>query len=265
MLPIDLVLVRHGQSEGNVARNLSEQGDDSLFTERFMSRHSSKYRLTNLGRLQAVAARDWIKVNFSGHFDRHEVSPYLRAMETAALLDLPDADWRLNDYLRERDCGDWDNISETLKKDLYAAAYHRYSLDPFRWQPPGGGESVAQMCMRVDRVIDTWDRHCRDQAVIATCHGLMMWGFVIRIERLVPAEFLRRTKMSAHKIRNCQIIHYTRRDPATGRVSDHADWVRFICPWDLPGSDMSWRRIERPRFSNQDLFQMVSESPRLVS
>lgn len=265
MLPIDLVLVRHGESEGNVARNLSEVGDDSLFTEEFMKRHSSRFRLTDRGRTQAVIGGEWTKTNIGLHFDRYMVSTYLRAMETAGLLDLPDAQWRLEDYLRERDIADWDNVPESVKKVSYSASYQQYKLDPFRWQPPGGGESVAQLCMRADRVLDTLHRQCQDQSVIATCHGLMMWAFVVRIERLVPAEFLERTKISAFRIRNCQIIHYTRRDPVTGRISAHADWVRSVCPWDLDSSDLSWRQITRPRFSNENLLRMVEASPRLVS
>jgi broad specificity phosphatase PhoE len=265
MLPIDLVLVRHGESEGNVARRFSEKGDDSLFTEEFMKRHSSRYRLTDRGRKQPVAAGKWIKENIGERFDRYEVSPYARAMETAALMDLPDADWRMNDYLRERDIADWDNVPESRKKAEYPASYAQYKLDPFRWQPPGGGESVAQMCMRSDRVLDTYHRQCRDQSVIVTCHGMLMWGFMIRIERLTPQEFLRRTQVAAFRIRNCQILHYTRRNPVTGQVSDHADWVRSVCPWDIEGSDLNWRRIIRPRFSNQDLLRLVDESPRFVS
>ena len=51
-LPLDLVLVRHGESEGNVAQEWSKLGDDSLWTEEFRQRHSSRYRLTLKGREQ---------------------------------------------------------------------------------------------------------------------------------------------------------------------------------------------------------------------
>jgi NAD+ kinase len=265
MLPIDLVLVRHGESEGNVARHLSQSGDNSLFTQEFMQRHSSLYRLTDRGISQAVAAGGWVKGNIGPHFDRYMVSTYLRAMETAGLMDLPDAQWRLEDYLRERDIADWDNVPESLKLENYAESYARYKLDPFRWQPPGGGESVAQLCMRADRVLDTLHRQAQDQSVIVTCHGMMMWAFMVRIERLTPGMFLDRTKDASFRIRNCQVHHYTRRDPVTGRVSDHADWVRSVCPWDTTKSNPNWREIIRPRFSSVDLLEMARSSPRLVA
>jgi hypothetical protein len=48
-MPMDLVLVRHGESEGNVVYGLARQGDHALFTPEFLSRHSSRWRLTRLG------------------------------------------------------------------------------------------------------------------------------------------------------------------------------------------------------------------------
>jgi broad specificity phosphatase PhoE len=64
MLPIDLVLVRHGQSEGNAANRLSENGDNSVFSDEFRRRHSASFRLTERGRSQAVRAGKWIEQEF---------------------------------------------------------------------------------------------------------------------------------------------------------------------------------------------------------
>jgi len=60
-MPIDLVLVRHGESEGNVARRSSAAGDNSVFTEEFCGRHNSRFRLTDRGREQARAAGAWLR------------------------------------------------------------------------------------------------------------------------------------------------------------------------------------------------------------
>ena len=53
---MDLVLVRHGESEGNVAFNRSKAGDHSLYSGEFLRRHSSQWRLTDVGREQAKSA-----------------------------------------------------------------------------------------------------------------------------------------------------------------------------------------------------------------
>lgn len=264
MLPIDLVLVRHGESEGNVARRFSEHGDDSLFTEEFCKRHSSRLKLTDRGQKQADTAGDWIRGNISEHFDRYLVSGYDRAMETAARLKLPEARWFQDFYLRERDMGEFDLMPESRKKTAHGRAFRLYELDPFYWTPPNG-ESVAQMCLRIDRVLDTLHRECSDKKVIIVCHGMVMWGFMIRIERLTPQAFLARTKDRAFMIRNCQVIHYTRRNPNNGTVSLNCDWARSICPWKPEESNAAWRQITRPTFTNENLMQIVSASPRVVA
>ena len=98
----ELVIVRHGESEGNVAFNRSVAGDHSLYSGIFLERHSSFWRLTDRGREQAQAAGAWMKQSLRTDFDGYYTLEYLRAMETAALLELPAARWRPDVMLRER-------------------------------------------------------------------------------------------------------------------------------------------------------------------
>src|SRR5205823_6143474 len=63
-MPRDLLLVRHGESEGNMAARHSRQGDNSLYTDSFRSRHGSTWRLTNKGIEQDKNAGKWVKENF---------------------------------------------------------------------------------------------------------------------------------------------------------------------------------------------------------
>jgi NAD+ kinase len=265
-MPLDLVLVRHGESEGNVARKLSDGGDDSIFTEEFCNRHNSRLRLTDRGREQADAAGIWIRENIGERFDRYLVSGFLRAMETAALLNLSDAAWFQDFYLRERDLGLFDIMAEQEKQTKYPEVYRQYRLDPFYWTPPNG-ESMAQLCLRIDRVLQTLHRECSEKRVIIVCHGLVMWAFAIRIERLTPTQFIERAQSSAiaDRIRNCQIIHYTRRNPQDQTLSPRADWVRSVSPWDVARSSLNWRKIERPRWTNENLLELVEASPRIVA
>ena len=48
-LPVDLVLVRHGESEGNLYKR-SPPGEAR---DRVRDRHTSQFRLTDLGRVQS--------------------------------------------------------------------------------------------------------------------------------------------------------------------------------------------------------------------
>jgi hypothetical protein len=65
------------------------------------------------------------------------------------------------------------------------------------------------------------------------------------------------------KLYNCQVLHYTRRDPATGELADHLDWMRCVCPWGPSLSDNDWRRIVRQRYTNEELLAIAERTGRL--
>lgn len=266
-MPIDLILVRHGQSEGNAANWRSRHDDHSAFTEEFRERHSSKWRLTDKGIEQARAAGQWLKENDTLPFDRHYTSEYIRAMETAYHLGLPQASWYLEFYLRERDYGKLDVLPDDQRRQRFAEDLERRKIDGFFWVPPGGGESLAQLCLRTDRVLNTLHRECGDKRVIAVCHGDTIWSFRVRLERMTQSRFheLDKSADPLDRLHNCQIIHYTRRDPVSGKLSPYLNWLRSVCPWDLSLSSNGWQEIRRQRMSNEMLLQMVREYPRLVN
>ena len=87
MLPIDVIFVRHGESEGNRANKASRRGDNSFFTPEFREKHSRAFRLTDKGIEQARIAGKWLRENIPMPLDRFYVSDYIRvvrAFETRA-------------------------------------------------------------------------------------------------------------------------------------------------------------------------------------
>lgn len=76
-MPIDLVLVRHGESEGNVFHRKNAAKYAHL-AEEFGRRHSSQWHLTDRGITQARWAGTLIRTHFPGppHFDRYYASNY---------------------------------------------------------------------------------------------------------------------------------------------------------------------------------------------
>lgn len=260
-LPIDLVLVRHGQSEGNAAQRLSEAGNDKAYDELFRNRHTASFRLTRRGCAQATKAGTFIRKEFLANgigFDRYITSEYARAMETAARLALPGAEWFCDYNLTERDWGDLDACPESERAGKFGEILHRRRVEPFFWNPPNG-ESFAQLGLRVDRVLDMLHRECSDKRVLIVCHGEVMRGFQIRIERMSQVRFrqLFMSSRSEDRIHNCQLLHYTRRDPATGKLAPYAGWVRWIRPTDNPVTESGWCNIKRPRYTNEDLLKVV--------
>lgn len=265
-LPIDLVLVRHGQSEGNAAKYLSRAGNNSIFTKEFRNRHTASYRLTKIGRAQAEKAGAFLKKEFPNGFDRYITSEYNRAMETAGLLWLPDAEWFCDFYLTERDWGGIDTLPEEERQEKFGEALHEQEVEPFFWRPPNG-ESFADVCLRFDRVLHTLHRECSDKRVILVCHGEVMLAARVRIERMSQLRFkeLVLSKRPEDRTHNCQIIHYTRKNPKNGKLAPFAEWVRHIRPTDTPPTIVSdWQKIKRPRYSNSDLITMVSQTPCMI-
>jgi len=265
-LPIDIVLVRHGESEGNIAQDLSKIGDDSLWTSEFSQRHTSNYRLTDKGREQAVQAGIWIKENFSKTFDGYYCSEYIRAQETAALLDFENAKWHLEFYLREQDRGVLGGKSIVEREKNFSDLIESLKKDAFYVAPPGG-ESIANACLRVDRILSLWQNHCAGQKVIAVCHGNILSAFRVRLERMSQRRYqeLHHSSDPRDKMSNGQILHYTRRDPETGEIAPYPNWLRSIVPWNISLGRLEWERIDRPVYSNAQLLEEVNKIPQLVN
>lgn len=273
-LPTDLILVRHGESEGNVATKFSRQGDNRYFTTALLARHSSRFRLSPEGREQAKATGKWIREELGKNdfmcgkeFDRYLTSEYARAMETALLLGLPNANWYINSYLRERGWGDMEVLPEDARRRRFGDSMRVKIEEPFHWRPPNG-ESIAELCLRVDRVLDTLHRESeKRRRVIIVCHGEVMWAFRARLERLTHDQYkkLDLSKNPHDRIHNGQVLHYTRCDPAgTGLTYHYMEWMRSVCPWDMSLSRNEWERIERPKFTNEELLALVEENASLI-
>lgn len=264
-MPKNLTLVRHGESEHNWANKLSEKGDHSLFTEEFMKTHSSTFHLTDKGRGQAGIAGDWIRKNIGLEFDRYYVSVYIRAIETADLLQLPFAQWSTEVFLRERDWGEMDVISQAEKETHYRQAMEDRRRDGMFWRPPNG-ESMSNLCIRVDNIIQAMARECSEKNVIVVCHGEVMVAFRIVLEKMSPWEYSRLDASTdkKDKILNCQILQYTREDPMkpkAKKLNPHFSWMRSVCPTNQALSSNIWTPIKRKLYSNEELRQIAKQTP----
>jgi broad specificity phosphatase PhoE len=266
-LPNDLVLVRHGESEGNVAIRASKIGDQSYFNIKgFRDRPGHDWRLTDFGIIQAKAAGQMLRTCFPSGFDRYYVSDFARAKETAMYLDLPDARWYLNIYLHEQLWGQMDVIPRSEYEQKFPGAHAQRNRQRFYGSYPGG-ESMAEVCLRCDRILETLGRECSGRQVILVCHGNTIWAFRMLIERITPNQYHRLDSRNEpqHQIHNGQIFHYTRRKPTSGDVKDHFGWYRTMRPLREATVDESWQTIVRPTFSNTELKAELEYIPQLIS
>jgi NAD+ kinase len=264
-MPVDLVLVRHGETEGNLARQLSKQGDKRLWTPEFRERPGRLWRLTDRGIEQAQAAGRWICANIGVDYDRYITSEYLRAKETAGHLGLPAAEWEEEFYLRERLWGPLENLPEDERWDTYKEELEKRKSDSFYWRPPHG-ESQAEVCERVDWVVYNLHRECAGGRVIAVSHEDVLWAVRARFERFSQERWqeMRASEDPRDRIHNGQVLHYSRRNPENDEISSNYDWLRSVCPYDPGLSHNEWQKIERPRFSNEALLERVAATKRLI-
>jgi probable phosphoglycerate mutase len=149
-----LILVRHGESEGNKARIFADD--------------PHALPLTPLGYEQAREAAELIRRRFNPELV--VTSPFVRAHETARIiasgLTLP---LSVEPMLYERDVGAYRGRSyDSLKS---AADYD--SLQPWTWRPKGG-ESYEDVRARVGPILDRLAHEHPSRDVIVVSHGGVM-------------------------------------------------------------------------------------------
>jgi len=216
--PERLYLVRHGQSEGNVARDAA---DEAGAHEIDIEVRDVDVPLSELGRQQAEAAGRWFAALAPDK--RPEIilsSPYLRARETAqiicsegALAGGP-ARTIVDERLREREFGIFDRLTTAgIRHRFPEEAAHRRRLGKFYHRPPGG-ESWADVILRLRSMLNTINLHYCDRRVLVVCHQVVVLCFRYILEELDEQQILSIDKQA--EVLNCGIAEYRFEPDAKG-------------------------------------------------
>ena len=216
--PERMWLVRHGQSQGNVARDAAHEA--GLLTIDIDVRDVD-VPLSELGMRQAEAAGRW----FASLPDdeRPEVilsSPYIRARQTAeaickagALAGGP-ARTIIDERLREREFGVFDGLTTIGIREKYPEeADHRKRLGKFYHRAPGG-ESWADVILRLRSMLNTINLHYSDRRVLVVCHQVVVLCMRYILEELDEAQILAIDKQA--DVLNCGICAYEFEPDANG-------------------------------------------------
>lgn len=256
MMPVNLLIVRHGESLGNLANRMREKGDLSL-AERLRGTHTAHWPLTKKGIEQAKATGVFLNKMCREHsmfFDRMYVSSYSRAMKTAGLLEIIRAEWIIDPRITERDWGDLDNYTEEERREKFAQAITLRTVEPFFWAPHNG-ESFKDLIIRIRDFIDTLVR-ADVPNVIVVCHGEVMKAFRILFQQMTPMEYkeMEFSKDPLKRIHNCQIDHYSRRNPETLKCDiARLGYLQIYRPSEGKDIAVPWRELPRKRFSSDEL------------
>ena len=137
----EIVLIRHGESEGNTAREEAEAAEAEVID---VKQRDADVPLSALGRQQALALRTELGTSW----DRAWTSPYVRARQTAELA-CPGLHFRVDERLRDRELGILDRLTSRGVRARYPQeAERRRWLGKFYYRPPGG-ESWADLVLRL--------------------------------------------------------------------------------------------------------------------
>lgn len=265
-MPQDLILIRHGQSEANVRQKAGKRGDESLFTDDLVTVPDNSWRLTALGAAQAHSAGMHLQKEFPQGFDRYILSPFMRTRETAANLALPEAEWEENRIIRERSWGEIDGLSIREFEEKYPYNALLKKKDPIYWAPPAGESLAAVTENRASNFLRGLSRDSSGARVLAVSHGEFITATRMLIERWSEEKFHQVEADETQKIRNCLMVHYTRRDPGTGKLADKFRWVRLSYPSNAPGTaivESDWTEFNgAQKVSNAQLLALVESQER---
>jgi 2,3-bisphosphoglycerate-dependent phosphoglycerate mutase len=212
--PSALLLVRHGESAGNVARDAAEASGAALIDilERDMD-----VALSALGERQAQALGRWVADLGDERPTVALASPYLRACRTAEIaLETAGLDLEVvhDERLREREFGVLDRVTyRGMTENFPEEAAARARLGKFYHRPPGG-ESWADVGLRVRSVLDSVTREHAGERVMIVAHQVVILMFRYVLERLTERDILDISRQE--EILNCSITTFLH-DPSLGR------------------------------------------------
>jgi broad specificity phosphatase PhoE len=216
--PRRLLLVRHGESAGNVARDTARAGGLSRID---IPQRDADVPLSPLGTRQSIALGRWLALRPAD--ERPQVllsSPFLRARETAVQIRTagglapaapPDV---VDERLREREFGILDRLTSAGIAELFPEqAEARRRVGKFYHRPPGG-ESWCDVILRLRSHMDTLSLHYPDQRVLVVCHEVVVLCLRYLIEDLDESRLMAINQQG--DVANCAITEYEYQDHADG-------------------------------------------------
>ncbi len=202
--------MRHGQSAGNVAHEAAVSAGLGMID---IPIRDVDVPLSALGEDQARALGRWFAT--LPERERPAVllsSPYLRARQTARTIceagGVQDHARQpvVDERLREREFGILDRLTGTGIRDKHPElAEHRTLLGKFYFRPPGG-ESWADVILRLRGALDTISLHHADRRVLIVCHQVVVLCFRYILEELDEAQILAIDKQG--DVINCGLCEY---------------------------------------------------------
>ncbi|MFW0770401.1 histidine phosphatase family protein [Arthrobacter koreensis] len=200
----ELILIRHGESAGNVAATRAQETGAEVID---VGLRDPDVPLSSDGERQAMALGAWLAALPAGErADSVWSSPYLRARQTAELAGL--SPFRVDERLRDRELGILDLLTSRGVAARYPAEAERKQwLGKFAYRPPGG-ESWADVALRLRSLLRDLDDAEDGRRVAVVCHDAVILLLRYVCEGLLEADLL--DIASTASVRNGSITRLVR-------------------------------------------------------
>ncbi|MFA7446132.1 MAG: histidine phosphatase family protein [Flavobacteriaceae bacterium] len=273
-MPNHIVFIRHGESEANVVQQRDKLGIDVTTQENLAIRERTDYkqRLSKKGIEQAIKAKEWINNNIAdvGEFDAYFVSSFYRARETAATIskDNSDIQWEIDDRLAERNWGVHGPLTITERIESYGVTSMLMYGDPFHAAFEGGESIWGVKNDRIRNLMSTWAREQDGKRILVVAHGDLIRAARVGFERILPEEFEAIESNPVYKVKNCQILEYSRINPFTEKDEGKIKWRRITNPTEPETSPDNGQWIElrgKPKMNSKEILEKIEyDSPNLI-
>ncbi|VXB15417.1 histidine phosphatase family protein [Massilia sp. 9I] len=237
--PQEIWLVRHGQSAGNVARDLAEAAAGHRID---IADRDVDVPLSELGERQSQALGSWFAALPPEQQPTVVLhSPYVRAADTANILmqrlDRSRLVVESDERLREKEFGILDRLTTHGIAHDYPELYEqRQHVGKFYFRPPGG-ESWCDVILRLRSVVDTLNREFCRERVLIVAHQVTVNCFRYLFERMDEKTILDFDR--AGDVPNCSVTSYEF-DPSLGKGGHMAlRLVNFVAPLEASGTPVT--------------------------
>ena len=188
---VELLLIRHGESEGNVAATDARMAGAEVIA---VPARDADVNLSGTGQDQAKALGAALaRIAEEFRPDAVVSSPYARAFQTAEIA-VEAAGWpvkvQLDERLRDRELGILDRLTRLgVEKRYPEEAERREWLGKMYYRPPGG-ESWADVALRLRSVLEELNNLGSGHRVMLVCHDALIMLFRYVLEGMTEKELL---------------------------------------------------------------------------
>jgi len=214
-----LVLVRHGESVGNVADARAREAGAGRLD---LDTRDPDTPLSERGERQAAVLAQHVAESETRRPDVVLSSPYLRAASTARIVAQAigmEPTW--DERLRERDLGVFDGLTGSgIRASHPEEAERRSRLGKFYYRPPGG-ESWTDVALRVRHVLLDLALTQAGRSVWVFTHQAVIMSFRLALEGLDETTLLDLDR--SQPLANCSLTRYRGRSGGGLELESFAD------------------------------------------